>query len=198
MSSHNIAPASDSAASETNEFDSVKLTRAHSSAGERSLHTGEAVGSIPTAPTIDRLPAVIVDIDGTLSDASHRQHLVQGKKKNFTAFYDGCYLDALHGHVGVVVNLLAAQYKILLVSGRVERVRQKTVDWLDKHWICYECLMLRPDGDTRPDDVLKEEILDRDILPHYAPVMALDDRNRVVAMWRRRGIPCLQVAEGDF
>jgi len=28
--------------------------------------------------------------------------------------------------------------------------------------------------------------------------MAFDDRNRVVATWRANGVPCAQVAEGDF
>jgi beta-phosphoglucomutase-like phosphatase (HAD superfamily) len=62
----------------------------------------------------------------------------------------------------------------------------------------FEAIYMRADGDFRQDYVIKEEILDRDILPNYSPQMAFDDRNRVVEMWRRRGIPCLQVASGDF
>lgn len=30
------------------------------------------------------------------------------------------------------------------------------------------------------------------------PIMAFDDRTQVVKMWRKRGVPCAQVAEGDF
>src|SRR5260370_2130448 len=33
-------------------FDRARKSRAHSSAGERSLHTGEVQGSIPCAPTM--------------------------------------------------------------------------------------------------------------------------------------------------
>lgn len=29
-------------------------------------------------------------------------------------------------------------------------------------------------------------------------VMTFDDRDRVVAMWRRNGVVCAQVAPGDF
>lgn len=152
----------------------------------------------PTPNLIDNPAAVIVDIDGTLSDASHRQHLVHGPKKQFDRFYDLCHLDDPHEHIGALVNLLRPTYQVLLVSGRVERTRAMTVAWMRKHYITYDALFMRPDGDFRPDDVLKEEILDRDILPNWHPIMAFDDRNRVVAMWRRRGIPCLQVAEGNF
>ena len=28
--------------------------------------------------------------------------------------------------------------------------------------------------------------------------LAFDDRDRVVAMWREEGVPCFQVAPGDF
>ncbi len=142
--------------------------------------------------------AAIVDIDGTLSNAEGRQHLVRGPKKDFDAFYDLCHTDTPHIHIGVLVNLLQPMYDVLLVTGRVERTRAKTVAWLDRYSIRFAELFMRPDGDYRPDDVLKEEILDRAILPVWAPEMAFDDRDRVVAMWRRRGIPCLQVAPGDF
>ena len=147
---------------------------------------------------IENPACVIVDIDGTLSDATHRQHLVRGPKKKFDEFYDLCDKDELHSHIAVLVNLMSPTYKIVLVSGRVERIRQKTVAWMKRSWVAYDELFMRPDGDFRPDDVLKEEILDRDILPRFTPIMAFDDRDRVVAMWRRRGVPCLQVAPGDF
>lgn len=143
-----------------------------------------------------RHPCVIVDIDGTLSNAEHRVHLIAEKK--WPEFYDLCHLDSVHNHIAVIVNLLADRYRIVLTTGRVERVRNKTEAWLNKNGITYHELLMRPDGDFRPDDVLKEEILDRDILPLFNPVFSLDDREKVVAMWRRRGIPCLQVATGDF
>lgn len=153
---------------------------------------------MPAAKVLTKPPCVIVDIDGTLSNASHRQHLVQDGNKDWDRFYDLCEFDDFHPHIGVIVNLLYDFYKIVLVSGRVERVRDKTVKWLDQHKVSYDELFMRPDGDFRPDDVLKAEILGRDIAPKWHPVMAFDDRDRVVAMWRKCGIPCLQVAPGAF
>ncbi|WP_457852111.1 phosphatase domain-containing protein [Mycolicibacterium conceptionense] len=34
--------------------------------------------------------------------------------------------------------------------------------------------------------------------PRYTVAGIFDDRNRVVDMWRRLGLACFQVAEGDF
>lgn len=44
-------------------------------------------------------------------------------------------------------------------------------------------------------------VIDRmnfDILPQYRPLFFIDDRKRVVDMWRRRGLTCLHCANGDF
>lgn len=35
-------------------------------------------------------------------------------------------------------------------------------------------------------------------LPRERIAMVFDDRDKVVAMWRRQGLTCLQVAPGDF
>jgi len=45
---------------------------------------------------------------------------------------------------------------------------------------------------------VKREMLDRIRADGYNPIMAFEDRSRVVKMWREAGIPCAQVAEGDF
>jgi hypothetical protein len=59
-------------------------------------------------------------------------------------------------------------------------------------------LFLRADDDFRSDDVFKKDVLDELINSGVKPDLVFDDRNSVVEMWRREGIPCFQVAEGDF
>jgi hypothetical protein len=148
---------------------------------------------------MERKPkCIIVDMDGTLSNASHRQHLVREKPKQFDKFYDLCGLDEPHLHVITAVQALAAHYPIVIVSGRIERTRGITIEWLIQHRVPWHEMHMRPNGDFREDHILKAEILDQKILPKWEPMMAFDDRDRVVAMWRQRGIPCMQVAEGNF
>jgi hypothetical protein len=57
---------------------------------------------------------------------------------------------------------------------------------------------MRPEKDRRDDDIIKFELLHKLREDGWDPVMAFDDRDRIVRMWRANGIPCLQVAEGDF
>ena len=60
-------------------------------------------------------------------------------------------------------------------------------------------LTMRQEMDYTPDDVLKESWLDNMLVDDRKRLVAVfDDRDRVVSMWRRRGITCLQVGAGNF
>jgi hypothetical protein len=144
---------------------------------------------------------VICDIDGTASDPTHRLHLVRGPgRRNWPAFFDACHGDACHDDIALILRALLGQSRrVVYVTGRPERNRRATLDWLVRHGLPDGPLHMRRDGDFRGDDVVKEEILDRDLqLTPEQVLCVLDDRDRVVAMWRRRGFRVLQVAEGDF
>ncbi|NBU34805.1 hypothetical protein EBS40_09370 [bacterium] len=85
------------------------------------------------------------------------------------------------------------------------------VKWFDTPLA--ECIrrdMLRPNpvgkkvirrfytDDDRDDRIVKKEIFDAWIKDRYNVKFVLDDRNRVVEMWRSLGLKVLQVGEGDF
>lgn len=57
---------------------------------------------------------------------------------------------------------------------------------------------MRRAGDHRGDDIIKLELLTQIKADGFDPIMAFEDRSRVVRAWRSAGIPCAQVAEGDF
>lgn len=154
-------------------------------------------------------PAIIVDIDGTVADTAHRKHYVALKPKNFPAFFAAAVDDPpILPVIRAAVAMKAVGAALVFCSGRPEKegdldVRKLTEDWLDEHvnyvrGLKYDALYMRKAGDYRPDDIVKEELLDQIIADGYAPELVFDDRNRVVAMWRRRGLICAQVAEGDF
>lgn len=144
---------------------------------------------------------IICDLDGTASDPSHRLHHIRGPgRKDWPAFFAGCHADACHDDIAEIVRVLAASGRdVVYVTGRPERNRRATIDWLRRHRYPDGPLHMRADRDHRADDVVKEEILDRDLrLTPDDVLCVLDDRDRVVAMWRRRGFRVLQVAEGEF
>jgi predicted kinase len=146
----------------------------------------------PVPPAYDpELPdAVICDLDGTLA-------LLNGRDP-----YDAsrCEEDALNKPVAEVLWQMIDVATLLFTSGREERYRPETTRWLASHGFANgpNFLFMRPTGDNRPDAVVKREIYEREILGKYNVLFALDDRNRIVELWRSLGLTCFQVAEGDF
>ena len=154
-------------------------------------------------------PIYIFDVDGTLAFINHRVHILDQKDNpnRWRKFYSLCYRDEPNKPViQIMNNLLLLGAQVLLFSGRSEEVRSKTVTWLAEHTGLTTSelqepgfLTMRQEMDYTPDDVLKESWLDNMIeYDRHRIAAVFDDRDRVVSMWRRRGITCLQVANGDF
>ncbi|MGE0714481.1 MAG: HAD family acid phosphatase [Alphaproteobacteria bacterium] len=146
---------------------------------------------------------VIFDIDGTLSDVAHRRHLLAGPgRKDWAEFFRRMADDPPRPHIVTLARMLhGAGARLILASGRFERHRATTVAWLTTHagdWLAERPLFLRADNDHRSDDVVKVEYLEKMRAAGFDPVMAVDDRDRVVRAWRAAGLVCLQCAEGAF
>jgi FMN phosphatase YigB (HAD superfamily) len=140
---------------------------------------------------------VIFDIDGTLADISERIHHIKRKPKNWNAFNAGMAQDkAIHSMVRLCNILYASGLHIILCSGRNERNRSETVEWLNKQGVNYHQLLLRRDEDYRPDSAVKRELIQG--LDKNKILFVVEDRSRVVEMWRSEGLVCLQCAPGEF
>jgi len=140
---------------------------------------------------------VIFDIDGTLADVSERIHHVRKKPKNWNAFFQGMAQDkAIHSMVRLCNLLYASGIQIILCSGRSEEHRQQTIEWLAQQGVNYHDLLLRKDNDRRQDSVVKCEMLTA--IDKSKILFVVEDRSRVVEMWRSEGLVCLQCAPGEF
>jgi phosphoglycolate phosphatase-like HAD superfamily hydrolase len=143
---------------------------------------------------------VIVDLDGTLADCAHRLHHIRGgRRKDWNAFFAACPLDPPHEVVVDLVKTLRHSHRLIFCSGRPERTRKATEEWICRHLeIVGPRLYMRGDKDHRADDIVKRELLERIRRDGFDPKLAIDDRQRVVEMWRAEGLVCAQVAEGNF
>ena len=124
-------------------------------------------------------------------------NIIDGKrfKPNWKAFYEECDKDIPIEPVILTMRRLSQHDEIQIWSGRCESVRDKTVDWLYHKIPCFcpmswfdKNLKMRPIGDSTPDDVLKERWLDEALGNGEQISFVVDDRPKVVRMWRRRGI----------
>lgn len=138
---------------------------------------------------------IVVDLDGTLANIKHRLHLIQGEKKDFDSFYLSLGGDTPNLWCKAIMDMFWAHgYDVVIVSARRKSCDGPTRRWLEEHDIKYNDLILtRPEGDHTPDTELKKAWLHgfegRDRI-----LFVLDDRTKVVDMWRAEGLTCLQCA----
>lgn len=142
--------------------------------------------------------AAIFDLDGTLCDIGHRLHFVLDGARDWDGFFAGIPDDGLNSPVrDVLVALHERGEDIVLCSGRPERCRTATLEWLARFNVPFARLYMRPDNDTRPDHIIKAQILAGMRDDGYEPFIVIDDRQSVVDMWRAHGLTCLQVAPSE-
>lgn len=137
--------------------------------------------------------AIIVDIDGTIADM---QKGVPGKRSPFD--WDRVGEDFPNENVIDIVFALSMKYEIIIVSGRDEICESETMKWLEDNGVPCDELFMRRHNDNRPDHWIKREIYETKIAQHWNVIAVLDDRDKVVDMWRALGLTCLQVADGNF
>ena len=149
--------------------------------------------------------AVIFDLDGTIFDPSHRVHHLDGEK-DWKAFHDAMGEDPTIDAIAELARILHRASRagcgidaVLLVTARHDdpRYRRLTEESLQLHDIPYHGLYMRANDDTRPDHVVKAQILERILDEGYEPMLAIDDRPSIIAMWREHGITALQCAPDE-
>ncbi len=134
--------------------------------------------------------AIICDIDGTLAH-------MDGKRSPYDE--SKVFRDRVDNEIANILRVYTQLgIKIIIVSGRHDTCSMMTKGWLENNDIPYDSLLMRKGNDNRNDAIVKREIYEDYIKEKYNILFVLDDRDRVVKMWREQGLKCLQVAEGDF
>lgn len=142
---------------------------------------------------------IIFDVDGTLMDIEHRRVYLNNGNNDWDAFNNAMHLDVPNDPVmRIAFDMSEAGHELVICSARNERHRAITEKQITDCGVKFGHLFLRGDDDYRPDDEFKQDVLDALIAQDWKPDLIFDDRNKVVDMWRRNGLVCVQVAEGDF
>ncbi len=121
----------------------------------------------------------VIDIDGVLADATHRQHHVDQRPKDWSAFFDEVGADDVIDRGRERLRELSVDHSIVLLSGRPESTRVDTEAWLALKGISFSSLILRPDRDRRRAADFKAEAIGR-IGPPDRVALVIDDDLAVV------------------
>ena len=164
---------------------------------------------------------VIFDLDGTLAniDVRRDKSLKPNGKLNWDIFAAPDSItnwDTPNEPVVKMAQMFDNEgFNIVIFSGRNDRGFDATVEWLWDNKVPWDLLVMRPDKfkdkscpiaknnpatpDMRfmPDEILKKKMLDK-FVDIDDVLFVVDDRNKVVDMWRDLGLTVFQPAPGDF
>jgi hypothetical protein len=140
---------------------------------------------------------VSVDLDSTLADTRHRHGLIHpdGKSTDWRAYSMACADDAPITPVVRMVQALAKVYPIAIVSGRDNAARSLTNDWLARHAVPYDLLLLDDHARhfTTHEDYKIARIQDAEQALRRLHLFHVDDWPPVALALRAAGLQCVTV-----
>tara|TARA_Y100001937_G_C7008000_1_gene279577 strand:+ start:222 stop:677 length:456 start_codon:yes stop_codon:yes gene_type:complete len=147
---------------------------------------------------------IIFDLDGTLALIDKRREVSTkpNGRLDWGKFFNSTNIELDEPNLPVIkmAQLFSEQgFNIVILSGRSNKTETATRSWLSKNKIPFNKLIMR-DSETdhfTPDWVLKKNMLDEN-LDINDVFLVVDDRDRVVKLWRSLGLTTFQVAEGNF
>ncbi|MFE6730900.1 hypothetical protein ACFVDN_23775 [Streptomyces californicus] len=126
----------------------------------------------------DARPLAVFDLDGTLADTAHRQHFLEGPRRDWAGFFAAAPDDPPLAEGVRMVLASAEECRIVYLTGRPERCRRDTVRWLDRQGLPQGELLMRRNDDRRPARRTKLDVLKR--LGRSRPVRVLVDDDELV------------------
>jgi hypothetical protein len=139
---------------------------------------------------------IVIDLDGTLANVDHRTPLIRKEKPDWDGFYGLAAQDRPnHWCVALIRAFQSALFQVVIVTARVPSTRVDTEMWLDMVFdgrSIPPMVMVRAEGDFTADHELKKKWLQAHGKDRI--LFVVDDRQRVVDMWRAEGVTCLQCA----
>lgn len=144
----------------------------------------------------------VIDIDGTLANASHRMHYVECAQPDWGSFVsdEALRLDTAQPHARAVLNKFRKHgYMLCFLTGRRDTSRTVTESWLKEHmdWAgprAEPVFMRPPEFSNTHASVYKRKQLENVFahfgLPDHHTVIFFDDDPFVARMYREFGMVC--------
>lgn len=138
---------------------------------------------------------VIVDLDGTVADTSHRSHMVNKEgATDWVAYSMECAEDKPIVGVIELLNLLPIGDRIVLLTGRAEQARKLTERWLRMNRVRYDDLIMRGAGNLTPNVQYKLDKAAKLRKEGSRLALVIDDYPAAIAAFQSIGVPGLLVA----
>jgi len=148
----------------------------------------DEAGQVVDAAAVAPRPLAVIDVDGVVADVRHRLGFLRQRPGDWDAFFAAATADPpLPQGVDLVLGL-AAEHDVVWLTGRPERSRADTEEWLLAQGLPVETLRMRPDDDRRSARFFKRAELRRLARTRRVAVV-VDDDPAVVTLLQDDGWP---------
>ncbi|MFF4249615.1 hypothetical protein ACFY1L_00180 [Streptomyces sp. NPDC001663] len=106
-------------------------------------------------------PLAVFDLDNTLADTAHRQRFLERAPRDWDGFFAAAPDDPPIPEGIALVLKSAEECEVVYLTGRPERCRPDTLDWLAAQGLPEGRVFMRRNDDRRPARRTKLEILRR-------------------------------------
>jgi hypothetical protein len=143
---------------------------------------------------------VLIDIDGVLADATHRQHFLNNAegRRDWEGFFGAVGEDPPLLAVPALLQLIDTDTAVVLLSARPSWVFAITVEWLHRHQLRWDLVILRGDDDNTHAASFKRAVLAELRAEGWLVALAVDDDERIIEMYENEGQPALYVHSGYY
>lgn len=135
----------------------------------------------------------LLDIDHTISDAAWRDHLLGQWDEYHAAAPEDKPIDSI---VELVHALHEARWYLCGLTTRPEKWRQITMEWLLKHKIPMDELLMRANDDYRSSAESKVAAIQAKFPNLNEVTLIIDDNIQVIEAFRALGLTALQTYAG--
>jgi len=140
------------------------------------------------------MSSAVIDLDGSISNNSHRENLIEGENKKWREYLQKASEDDANEEILNFVQKLAEEQRIVILTCRSDEVKKETINWLNEHEVPFDDLIMLPEGRWE----LSDSKFKRDKLEEIEnPVIAIDDKKENCEMFRQEGLEVYTVKEGS-
>lgn len=151
------------------------------------------------AGPVDAGSAVVFDLDGVLADGWHRQHHLDGLRRDWESFFRAAGQDGPIESTIRLARLIDATTVIVILTARPAWIHQDTVRWLAEHDVRWDLLVMRGrrDGGHSSREFKRRTVAE--LRAHGFEVeVALDDDLRIVEMYGEEDVPVVYIHSGYY
>ena len=135
---------------------------------------------------------ILCDIDGTVANNDHRQHLLKNFN-NWNKFFLAMSKDDPYPKAVKLLENFSKDYEIIFLTGRPERYRKETTEWLKKNINLKTFELIMRENEDFTDKVQAKKKMFRNKLSSKKIKLIIENDEELINLWESLNLDVLDI-----